>query len=126
MLKTDRNGYEAYRRLSQDWVPNSRSRVLSLLHMLGEWPVFEPKQGIHMQLNRVGDAMLEYETISGTSLSENQKLATLLRCLTGQLRSHCNLAVTGKTTYNELRAMILRYDAADQLQTVLRPWMLTE
>ena len=39
-------------------------------------------------------------------------VATLPRCLTGHLRSHCNLVVTDKTTYNELRAMILRYDAA--------------
>ncbi|CAE7314572.1 unnamed protein product, partial [Symbiodinium sp. KB8] len=108
----DRNGYEAYRSLLVDLLPGSRSRMLALLQMINQWPSFDHKQGYSQQMMKLEAAFNEYDSQSSTPLSEDIKIACLLRCVTGQLKQHLNVAVTDKTKYADLRSLVLRWDNA--------------
>ena len=108
----DRNGYEAYRSLLVDLLPGSRSRMLALLQMINQWPSFDHKQGYSQQMMKLEAAFNEYDSQSSTPLSEDIKIACLLRCVTGQLKQHLNVAVTEKTKYADLRSLVLRWDNA--------------
>ncbi|CAE7209997.1 unnamed protein product [Symbiodinium sp. CCMP2456] len=56
--------------------------------------------------------MAEYDSIASQALSDDQKVVSLLRCLTGQLRQHVNLTMEDSWTYAELRGLVARYDAS--------------
>ena len=108
----DRNGYEAYRALLVDLLPGNRSRMLALLQLINQWPGFDAKQGFAQQMMKLESAFNEYDTQSPQPLSEDIKIACLLRCVSGQLKQHLNVAVTDKTKYADLRALVLRWDNA--------------
>ncbi|CAE7221243.1 unnamed protein product [Symbiodinium sp. CCMP2592] len=55
------NGYESWRLLSRDLMPQSRNRVLALLRTISAWPAFDAKQGLSQQLVRLETAFEEYE-----------------------------------------------------------------
>ena len=82
MLKSlkDNNGYEAYRLLSQDLTPCSRNRVLALLQAIHSWPQFDNRSGLMVQVAKFESAVSEYENLSGEVMSEDNKLAAVLRC----------------------------------------------
>ncbi|CAE7841011.1 GIP [Symbiodinium sp. CCMP2592] len=86
----EQNGFEAWRLLSKDLMPKTRNRVLALLRTINSWPSFAAQQGLAQQLLRLESAFEEYERLE----PENNKMATLLSCLTGQLRQHANAKAT--------------------------------
>ncbi|CAE7302273.1 unnamed protein product [Symbiodinium sp. KB8] len=92
LLKTvsDNNGYEAYRLISLELRPSSRTRALALMQTIHNWPVFDSKQGLLAQVVRLEQAMAEYDSIASQAMSDDQRVVSLLRCLTGQLRQHVN------------------------------------
>ena len=114
LLKTIRqnSGFESYRQLLEDLVPYSRTRTLALLQTINQWPTFDHKVGICPQLTKLESAIEEYEQLAGMAMDGNMKLAVLLRCVHGQLRQHLNLVVTDSTSYQEVRNLVLRWDAA--------------
>ncbi|CAE7671920.1 GIP [Symbiodinium sp. CCMP2592] len=57
------NGYESWRLLSRDLMPQSRNRVLALLRTISAWPAFDAKQGLSQQLVRLETAFEEYERL---------------------------------------------------------------
>ena len=61
---------------------------------------------------KLESAFNEYDIQSPQPLSEDIKIACLLRCVSGQLKQHLNVAVTDKTKYADLRALVLRWDNA--------------
>ncbi|CAE7224840.1 unnamed protein product [Symbiodinium sp. CCMP2592] len=106
------NGYESWRLLSRDLMPQSRNRVLALLRTISAWPAFDAKQGLSQQLVRLETAFEEYERLVPGGVPENHKMATLLGCLSGQLRQHANVVVTDDSSYHDLRELVLRWDGA--------------
>ena len=114
MLKTipNANGFEAYRQISADLKPSSRTRALALISMIHSWPVFGNKAGLLSQLLRLEQAIGEYDSIASVPMSDDQKVASLLRCLTGQLRQHVNVLMEDSWTYDTLRSVVVRYDAS--------------
>ncbi|CAE7342207.1 unnamed protein product [Symbiodinium natans] len=95
LLKTvsDNNGYEAYRLISLDLRPSSRTRALALMQTIHNWPVFDNKQGLLTQVVRLEQAMAEYDSIASQAMSDDQK-------------------VIDSWTYAELRSLVARYDAS--------------
>ena len=114
LLKTvgDNNGYEAYRLISLELRPSSRTRALALMQTIHNWPVFDSKQGLLAQVVRLEQAMAEYDSIASQAMSDDQRVVSLLRCLTGQLRQHVNLTMEDSWSYAELRSLVARYDAS--------------
>ncbi|CAE7257194.1 SF3A1, partial [Symbiodinium sp. CCMP2592] len=109
----DQNGFEAWRLLSKDLMPKTRNRVLALLRTINSWPSFAAQQGLAQQLLRLESAFEEYERLEPGGLPENNKMATLLSCLTGQLRQHANVVISDDSTYSDLRELVLRWDGAN-------------
>ena len=106
------NGYEAYRMLIQDLTPSSRSRVLALMQAIHNWPTFDAKTGVMVQLSKFESAVAECENLSNSKLSDDNKLAAVLRCLTGQLRTQATALITETSTYQDLRGLIERWDTS--------------
>ncbi|CAE7034980.1 unnamed protein product [Symbiodinium sp. CCMP2592] len=109
---TDANGFEAYRILSQDLMPSSRNRILALLQAIHSWPAFDNRTGLMTQLTRFESAVNEYEGLTGTSMSDDNRLAAVLRCLSGQLRTQATVLITESSTYQDLRNLIERWDTS--------------
>ncbi|CAE7622817.1 GIP [Symbiodinium sp. CCMP2592] len=109
----EQNGFEAWRLLSKDLMPKTRNRVLALLRTINSWPSFAAQQGLAQQLLRLESAFEEYERLEPGGLPENNKMATLLSCLTGQLRQHANVVISDDSTYSDLRELVLRWDGAN-------------
>ena len=80
--------------------------------MINQWPSFGAKQGFAQQMMKLESAFNEYDSQSTNPLSEDIKIACLLRCVTGQLKQHLNVAVTDTTKYADLRSLVLRWDNA--------------
>ena len=103
-------GLEAHRRLVQDLTPSSRSRLLALIQMVHAWPAFNMKLGLVQQLSKFEAAVQEYESLSRTTMSDDAKLASVLKCLSGQLKTQAMIHVTETSSYNDLRQLIERWD----------------
>ena len=103
-------GFEGYRRLMQDLTPSSRSRLLALIQMIHSWPAFNMKLGLMQQLAKFESAEQEYESLSNSQMSEDAKLASVLKCLSGQLKMQAMVHVTENSTYADLRQLIQRWD----------------
>ena len=103
------NGFEAIRQLFLSCLPSSRNRSLGLLNLLMQWPSFDMRGSLLPQILKLEDSFREYERIGGR-LSAELKFATLLRCVSGQLRTYLNVSLTDSTSYDELREQIVRYD----------------
>ena len=56
--------------------------------------------------------MAEYDGIASQPLSDDQKVAFLLRCLSGALLKHVQLVTEDHWNYDTLGALVLRFDAA--------------
>ena len=80
--------------------------------MIHSWPVFENKAGLLSQLLRLKQAIGEYDSIASVPMSDDQKVASFLRCLTGQLRQRVNVLMEDSWTYDTLRSVVVRYDAS--------------
>ena len=82
------------------------------MQTLYQWPKFDPKVGLMPQLAKFEAAAAEYELLSGTALNDNTKLAAVLQCLTGQLKTQATVQISETSTYQDLRALIERWDAS--------------
>ena len=108
----DHNGYEAYRQISKDLQPKTRSRLLALLRTINQRPSFDPKLGLASQLVKLEAAFEEYSVLQGHALEENLRISALLSCLSGQLRQYANVMISETSTYSDLRSLVVRWDAA--------------
>ena len=85
---------EAYRLLSQD--PDA------LLQERGDGAA-----------SKFESAVSEYERkLSGSHMSDDNKLAAVLRCLSGQLRTQATVLITETSTYQDLQSLIERWDTS--------------
>ena len=57
---------------------------------------------------------LEEARRAGSSIPDQLQQAILLKCVSGQLRTHLNLAIQESTTFKELREQVLRWDRSQQ------------
>ena len=113
MLKTvpEGNGYEAYGQISLDLKPSFRARALALVQMIHSW-VFDNKSGLFSRVLRLEQAIGDYDTVASSPMPDDQKVASLLRCLSGQLRQRVNIMMENSWTYDTLRSVVARYDAS--------------
>ena len=65
-----------------------------------------------VQLSKFESAVAEYENLSNSTLSDDNKLAVVLRCLTGQLRTQATVLIAETSTYQDLRSLIERWDTS--------------
>eukprot|EP00435_Cladocopium_sp_Y103_P019344 s4186_g4.t1 len=107
------DGYEALRQLTLALRPSSSGRGLALMAALTSWPQFSMGQPLQPQLLKLEDA-LEEARRAGTTIPDTLQQAILLKCVSGQLRTHLNLSISESTTFKELRENVLRWDRSQQ------------
>ena len=107
------DGHEALRQLTLALRPSSSGRGLALMSALTSWPSFAMNQQLQPQLLRLEDA-LEEARKAGATIPDQLKQAILLKSVSGQLRTHLNLAIQETTTFAELRDHVLRWDRSQQ------------
>jgi hypothetical protein len=103
------NGYEAYRQLIQSCEPLNKNRAMSLLSIIMNWPVFNSKASLLSQVLRLETAYAECEK-RRNKLADVIKAAVLLRSVTGNVKPRLQLRVNDKTTFSQLRELVLTYD----------------
>ena len=107
------NGFEAYRLLTQDLMPTNKSRHLAILTAISGYPVFDNKCSLTQQVSRLEELFEEYRRCSGNELDSDLRMATLLRCTSGQLRSFLNISLSESSSYVQLRELIYRWDRSN-------------
>ena len=107
------DGYEAWRQLLLTLRPTSKNRGLALMPAIMGWPGFQMNQAVQPQLLKLEDAFEEARRASVT-IQDEMKIAVLLRCLSGQLRTHVSLQLSEGMGYGELRECLLKWDRAQQ------------
>eukprot|EP00439_Symbiodinium_sp_Y106_P003077 s11912_g1.t1 len=82
------------------------------MQTIHNWPTFDAKTGVMVQLSKFESAVAEYENLSNSTLGDDNKLAAVLRCLTGQLRTQATVLITETSTYQDLCGLIERWDTS--------------
>ena len=107
------DGFEAFRQLTLTLRPSSNNRGLALMGALTNWPAFNMQQLLQPQVLKLEEA-LEEARKAGSTIPDQLQQAILLKCVSGQLRTHLNLAIQETTTFKELREQVLKWDRSQQ------------
>ena len=107
------DGFEALRQLTLTLRPSNNNRGLALMGALTNWPAFNMSQMLQPQLLKLEEA-LEEARKAGSTIPDQLQQAILLKCVSGQLRTHLNLQIQESTTFKELREQVLRWDRSQQ------------
>ena len=81
---TDTDGFRAWQGLCREFQPKTRQRELGIIQALVAFLQFE-KGKILERIMKYEKLVGEYERLAGSSLDENLKIATVVRCCPGQL-----------------------------------------
>ena len=100
------DGFEGLRQLILNLRPSTKTRGLALMGALTSWPSFNMNQPLQPQLLKLEEA-LEEARRAGSDIPDQLQQAILLKCVSGQLRTHLNLAVQDAT-------QVLRWDRSQQ------------
>ena len=107
------DGCEAWRQLLLSLRPPTCGGGLALMSATMSWPEFSMKTALQPQLVRPEDGFMEAERASVKAQGE-VKVAVVLKCIAGQLRTHVSLQLSEGMTYVELREALLKYERAQQ------------
>ena len=107
------DGYEALRQLILNFKPNTQTRGLALLSALTSYPAFVMSKPLLSQLIRL-EEMFEETRKSGTVVQDELKVAIVLKCVSGPLKTQLNLMLDGAAKYADVRDQLLRWDRSQQ------------
>ena len=113
------DGFEALRQLTLTLRPSTNNRGLALMAALTAWPPFNMQQTLQPQLLLRLEEALEEAKKAGSTIPDQLQQAILLKCVSGQLRTHLNLAIQDSTTFSELREQVLKWDRSQQRWSTL-------
>ena len=98
----DRNGLEVYRQLVQTFTPSSRTRTLSLLQALMQFPQFTKDRTFTEQILSLERLRSEYQRCAGQDISDDLALSILVKWLPSATRQHIQLQINEKHTYSDI------------------------
>ena len=107
------DGFEAFPQLTLTLRPSSNNRGLALMGALTNWPRFQIGQLLQPQVLKLEEALEEAKK-AGSTIPDQLQQAILLKCVSGQLCTHLNLAIEETTTFKELREQVLKWDRSQQ------------
>ena len=107
----DRNGLEVWRQLQNTYAPKTRARSLAILNALTSAPNFTKDKTLQEQVLALERISAEYTRVSGRSVGDDIMLGTLVRCLPHNIRSHVQLVMTEKSSYEQVRSYVFAYEA---------------
>ena len=104
------NGLEVWRQLHALFVPRTKVRSMAILNAIMGFPSFSKEKTLLEQvqmLERLGD---EYRKASGSDISDDILLTTLVRALPRPVQQHIQLGMTNTTTYQEVKDRLVAYE----------------
>ena len=107
------DGYEGWRQLLLSLRPTSKNRGLAIRSAVMSWSSFQMGAALQPQLLKLEEAFDEAKR-AGVAIQEEVKVAVVLRCLSGALRTHVSLQLSEGMTYMELRECLVKWDRAQQ------------
>ena len=107
------DGYEGWRQLLLSLRPTSKNRGLAIMSAVMSWSSFQMGAALQPQLLKLEEAFDEAKR-AGVAIQEEVKVAVVLRCLSGALRTHVSLQLSEGMTYMELRECLVKWDRAQQ------------
>ena len=107
------DGYEALRQLILHLKPNTQTRGLALLSAITSYPSFNMSKPLLNQVIKL-EELFEETRKSGTPVQDELKVAIILKCVGGQLKTQLNLMLDGSAKYNDVRDQIMRWDRSQQ------------
>ena len=107
------DGFEALRQLILNFKPNTQTRGLALLSALTSYPAFVMSKPLLSQVIRL-EEMFEETRKSGTAVQDELKVAIVLKCVSGPLKTQLNLMLDGAAKYADVRDQLLRWDRSQQ------------
>ena len=112
-----RNGFQLWRDLHREFLPNTRQRSLTLAQTLAAYPCFSSSKSYLENILEYEQLVSDYELVSGSSYPAELKAATLLRCSEQRVREHLQLTISDSTTYQEIREALLSYEKVSKVWT---------
>ncbi len=103
------NGYEALRQMMEAYEPMTRNRSMGLLTCLLTWPAFNQKSSYLAQILKFEAAVSDYEK-TGNVLSEEIRVAILMRSVSGNLKTWLQLRIADDSKYSEIRDAIVMFE----------------
>ena len=103
------NGYEAFRQTMEAYEPVTRNRSMGLLTCLLTWPAFNQKSSYLAQILKFEAAVSDYEK-TGNVLSEEIRVAILMRSVSGNLKTWLQLRIADDSKYSEIRDAIVMFE----------------
>jgi hypothetical protein len=91
---------------------------MSLLSIIMNWPAFNLKASLLSQVLRLETTYAECEKL-GNKLADDIKAAVLLRSVTGNVKPWLQLRANDKTTFSQLRELVLTYDQQVQDESMV-------
>ena len=107
------DGYEGWRQLLLILRPVTKNRGLAIMAAIMAWPNLQMSSALQPQFLRLEESFDETKR-AGVSVQEGVKVAVLLQCLSGQLRTHVSLQLSEGMSYFEFRECHLKWDKAQQ------------
>eukprot|EP00435_Cladocopium_sp_Y103_P071092 s421_g36.t1 len=104
------NGLEVWRQLTSIFTPKTKTRALGILSALMGHPAFTKEKTLLEQihgLQRLADA---YNKASGTTVSDDLLLTTLVKCLPKQIQQHVQLGMTEDTTFEDVKEKVVAFE----------------
>ena len=97
------DGYEGWRQLLLILRPVTKNRGLAIMAAIMAWPNLQMSSALQPQFLRLEESFDETKR-AGVSVQEGVKVAVLLQCLSGQLRTHVSLQLSEGMSYFEFRS----------------------
>ena len=107
----DRNGWEVWRQLQSIYAPKTRARSLAILNALSSAPNFTKDKTLQEQVLALERISAGYARVSGRSVEDDIMLGALVRCLPQNIRSHVQLVMTEKSSYEQVRSYVFAYES---------------
>eukprot|EP00435_Cladocopium_sp_Y103_P018349 s2423_g4.t1 len=104
------NGLEVWRQLTGIFTPKTKRKALGILSALMGHPAFTKEKTLLEQihgLQRLADA---YQKASGTMVSDDLLLTTLVKCLPKQIQQHVQLGMTEDTTFEDVKEKVVAFE----------------
>eukprot|EP00435_Cladocopium_sp_Y103_P058067 s968_g20.t1 len=95
------DGYEALRQLILHLKPNTQTRGLALLSAVTSYPPFNMSKPLLNQVIKLED-LFEETRKSGTPVQDELKVAIILKCISGALKTQLNLLLDGTAKYSDV------------------------
>eukprot|EP00435_Cladocopium_sp_Y103_P055808 s567_g18.t1 len=107
---TGSNGLEMWRQLHALYTPRTKVRSMAILSAIMSYPSFSRDKTMLEQLQTLERLSEEYSKTSGSTITDDVLLTTVVRALPKPVQQHIQLSMTDSTIYQEVKDRVVAYE----------------